>query len=151
MQNLDLEFKFWNFQFFSVILEKKEISSKPEILTVYVPVVSMIIIFTANLDTIINNVNHLSNFLNSGKTWINIKDMYLHTCLHTSVLISFILTIWWDGVSFFKIQNKLQVTQNHLDFCTKCKQTFRVIDETLEFDCLSNKRRWRSNSYSRLW
>ena len=106
---------------------------------------------TANLDTIINNVNHLSNFLNSGKTWINIKDMYLHTCLHTSVLISFILTIWWDGVSFFKIQNKLQVTQNLLDFCTKCKQTFRVIDETLEFDCLSNKRRWRSNSYSRLW
>ena len=104
---------------------------------------------TANPDTIINNVHHLSNFLNSGKTWINIKDMYLHTCLHTSVLISFILTIWWDGVSFFKIQNKLQVTQNHLDFCTKCKQTFRVVDETLEFDCLSNKRRWRSNCYSR--
>ena len=33
------------FSIFSVILEKNEISSKPEILTVYVPVVSMIIIF----------------------------------------------------------------------------------------------------------
>ena len=34
---------------------------------------------TANLDTFINNVNHLSNFLNSWKTWINIKDMYILT------------------------------------------------------------------------
>ena len=34
---------------------------------------------TANLDTIINNVNHLSNFLNSWKTWIDIKDMYILT------------------------------------------------------------------------
>ena len=36
---------------------------------------------TANLDTIINNVNHLTNFLYSGKTWIDIKDMYLLTYL----------------------------------------------------------------------
>ena len=34
---------------------------------------------TANLDTFINDVNHLSNFLNSWKTWINIKDMYILT------------------------------------------------------------------------
>ena len=32
---------------------------------------------TTNLHTIINNVNHFTNYLNSGKTWKNIKDMYI--------------------------------------------------------------------------
>ena len=32
---------------------------------------------TTNLHTIINNVNHLTNYLDSGKTWKNIKDMYI--------------------------------------------------------------------------
>ena len=31
------------------------------------------------------------------------------------------------------------MTQNLLAFCKKCKQIFRVIDETLEFDWLSKK------------
>ena len=63
---------------------------------------------------------------------------YVHTYIN-SELISFGLTIWWDGTSIFKIQSKLQVTQNLLVFCKKCKQFFRVIDETLEFDWLSKK------------
>ena len=32
---------------------------------------------TTNVHTIINNVNHFTNYLNSGKTWKNIKDMYI--------------------------------------------------------------------------
>ena len=39
---------------------------------------------TVNLDAIINNDNHLTNFLNSGKTWMNLKDMYLYTYLPQS-------------------------------------------------------------------
>ena len=73
----------------------------------------------------------MTNFLNSGKTWINIKDMYILTYLSADQF--WIDNLIWDGVSIFKIQNKLQVTQDLLAFCTKCKKTFRVIDETLEF------------------
>ena len=62
MQNLDLESKFWNFQFFSVILEKNEISSKPEILTVYVPVVSMIIIFLISFSQYVEQNNNFVVF-----------------------------------------------------------------------------------------
>ena len=32
------------------------------------------------------------------------------------------------------------MTQNVLVFCTKCKQIFRAIDETLEFEWLSKKK-----------
>ena len=42
---------------------------------------------------------------------------------------------------YFYFQNSEQITgdQNLLAFCKKCKQIFRVIDETLEFDWLSKK------------
>ena len=66
---------------------------------------------TANLDTIINNDNHLTNFLNSGKTWMNKKDMYLHTyCTFLLTYLSddrFVLTIlmsWWF---FFQISEQI--------------------------------------------
>ena len=62
--------------------------------------------------------------------------MYILTCPSADQFCIDNLMRWYF---FFKIQNKLRVTQNLLAFCTKCKQNFRVIDETLEYNCFQIK------------
>ena len=60
---------------------------------------------TTNLHTIINNVNHFTNYLNSGKTWKNIKDIYIltYTCADQSCIDNLIR---WC----FFFQNSEQIT-----------------------------------------
>ena len=49
------------------------------------------------------------------------------------MIISFALIILMSWCFFYQNLEQLQVTQNLLAFFIKCKQTFRVIDDTSEF------------------
>ena len=67
---------------------------------------------TTNLHTIINNVNHFTNHLNSGKTWKNIKNMYILYYLSAD-------QFWIDNLMrwYFYFQNSEQITGDTKSSC----------------------------------
>ena len=83
---------------------------------------------TANLDTIINNISHLTTFLNLGKTWINIKDMYILTYPSADHFCIDNLMRWC-----FSFQNSEQITGDTKSSCLLHKIYTKFLNNRQDF------------------